>query len=43
MMLGIYKIQGLSIMSGDVDATLLSAFFQLEEGTVCFSFYVVAD
>ena len=40
---GAYKVQGVSMMSGDVDATLLSDLFNYEEGTVCFSFYLIAD
>ena len=31
------------MVSGDVDATLLSNLFNEEEGTVCFSFYFRAD
>ena len=37
-MQGLYKMQGLSMVSGDVDATLLSELFKFEEGTACFGF-----
>ena len=38
-----YKMQSVSMVSGDVDVTLLRDLFNLEEGTVCFNLFLLAD